>query len=257
MQPLIKWLREYGLNPTEVRVYICILQNPEVKVADLQRLTSIVRTTLYYTLSELKSKGLISEGTQNNVKFYRANDTSVLEQELETTVNQKRQQQAELENLKPLLSKLRKKRASTQESYVARYEGVEPIKQALEQAFRCHSKRWHIIASRDNFLYHASKAYQQYYLSERRKRGITAKTLWEPTDEFRAPSVDEIIYRNPRLLPEEFRGTFKALVILYDNTTLIIDAYHEKTAHAIHNATSTNLLRRLHETVWKDADKLA
>jgi hypothetical protein len=62
-----------------------------------------------------------------------------------------------------------------------------------------------------------------------------------------------MFYRNPRRLPKEFLGTFTALVILYDDTTLAIDPYEDKTAHAIHDATSTQLFRLMFETIWKSA----
>lgn len=252
MEQLENWLVSYGLNNTEVAIYLCILKHPEIKVADIQRHTSLVRTTIYYTLAQLKSRGLLSENQQNNVKTYRAADISSLQRSIETTIAAQQQKLVQLENLQPLFARLEAKHPES-ESFVARFEGIEPIKQAIEQAFRCRSKRWHIIASRDNFLYHSTKSYQKYYLNERKRRGITAKTLWEPTDEFHSPSLEDVFYRNPRKLPEEFHGTFKSLIIIYDDTTLIIDPYALKTAHAIHNPTSTHLLRLLHEFTWANS----
>ncbi|MFO0971005.1 MAG: helix-turn-helix domain-containing protein [Candidatus Saccharimonadales bacterium] len=254
MQPVIKWLHEYGLNQTEVKVYLCVLQNPAVKVSDIQRLTALVRTTLYYTLAELKTRGLISENLQNNVKSYRAADPDVLKNDIEAQIATNKKQLNELENLETIFNSLAEKKVAP-ESYVARFEGIAPIKGAIEQAFRCHSKRWHIIAARKNFLYFMSKQYQQYYLAERRRRGITAKTLWEPTEDFREPTLEDVLYRNQRRLPENFRGRFKSLVIIYDDTTLIIDPYEYKTAHAIHNATTARLLSMLHESIWHHAGK--
>lgn len=255
MDKVKTWLKSYGLNDTEILVYLYILGNPGSKVMDVQRQTSLVRTTIYYTLSNLKSQGLISENEQNNVRVYRVTDTSSLESNIERTIRKQQQKLEQLNSLKPTLEKLEKKKTPT-ESFVARFEGITPIKQAIEEAFRCSSKRWHIIASRKNFLYYTSKRYQKYYLAERKRRGITAKTLWEPNEDFHTPSVEEVFYRNPRKLPEEFHGTFSSLVILYDDTTLVIDSYEQKTAHAIHNPTSTQLLRLMHEFAWKNSAKI-
>jgi len=252
MDEVYKWLKSYGLNDTEIKVYACILGHPETKVVDIQRQTGLVRTTIYYTLAQLKSGGLISENTQNNIKTYRAADSAVLKQNIESEITQQQNKLSQFDGLKTIFDQLQTRKPDSA-SFVARYEGIGPIKQAIEQAMRCESKHWYIIAARDNFLYHTSKQYKQYYLAERKRRGITAKTLWEPTDDFRPPSVEDMFYRNPRRLPEEFLGAFKSLVILYDDTTLIIDPYGQKTAHAIHNATSTQLLRLVLNLIWKTA----
>lgn len=251
MKQIDEWLRSYGLNDTEITVYTCILEHPELKVSDIQRQTGLVRTTIYYTLSQLKAGGLISENTQNNVRTYRCADIDALKRNLETDINTQRQKIEQLDSLKEVYETLKAKKPE-KDSYVARYEGAEAIKQAIEEAFRCDSKQWHILAARDNFLYHMSKPYQKYYLDERKRRGITAKTLWEPTDDLKRPSLKDVFYRNPRVLPEEFRGAFNSLVILYDDTTLIIDPYGQKTAHAIHNAASTQLLRLVFNFIWQN-----
>ena len=250
MDRIQAWLRSYGLNDTEISVYVTILEHPEIKVSDIQRQTGLVRTTIYYALAQLKAGGLLSENTQNNVKTYRCADVEALKQNVERGIMKQRQKLDQLADLKTVFQKLETKKAD-KDSYVARYEGVEAIKQAIEQALRCDSKQWCIIAARDNFLYHMSKQYQQYYLKERKRRGITAKTLWEPTDDLKTPSVEDVFYRNPRVLPGEFRGTFNSLVILYDDTTLIVDPHRQKTAHAIHNAASTDLLKLVFSSIWQ------
>lgn len=255
MEKLKTWLRSYGLNETEISVYVYILCHPGCKTSDIQRNTTLVRTTIYYALSNLKTEGLISENTQNNIRTYRAADISNLEGNIEAVIHEQKQKLQELGSLKTMYEKLSLLKAPG-ESHIARYEGVTPIKQAIEQAFRCASKKWHIIASRKNFLYYTSKSYKNYYLEERKRRGITAKTLWEPTDDFHTPSIEDVFYRNPRKLPEEFHGTFNSLVIIYDDTTLVVDSYEQKTAHAIHNPTSTHLLRLLHEFAWNNSAKL-
>lgn len=253
MSSIVQWLSNYGLTSTQIRVYICILKHPEVKVSEIQRQTGLVRTTIYYTLGQLKADGLISESLQNNVKSYRATDSKNLQHNVENVLAEQKQKLDALKELEPLFSKLAAA-DGTEESFVSRYEGTSAVKQAIEAALRCDSKRWLVVASRNNFLHYTSKQYQNYYLSERKRRGITSKTLWEPVKEFSAPSVEDVFYRNPRRLPAEFLGAFNALIIIYDDTTLIIDPYEQKTAHAIHNATGTQLMRLMFEAIWAQAE---
>lgn len=252
MEDVNKWLESYGLNPTEISVYTCILQYPDVKVSDIQLQTGLVRTTIYYTLSKLKAEGLISENTQNNVKTYRCSDAGALKRNIESDISAQKQKLDQLESLEDIFENIKPKNIADT-SHVARYEGVEAVKKSIEEAFRCESKQWHVIASRDNFLYRMSKPYQQYYLKERKRRDIKAKTLWEPTGEAKSISIEDTFYRNPRVLPEEFHGTFNSLVILYDDTTLIVDSYSQKTAHAIYNPAGTNLMRLMFDTIWRSS----
>lgn len=252
MDEIKKWLASYGLNTTEISVYLCILQYPDIKVSDIQLQTGLVRTTIYYTLSKLKAESLISENTQNNVKTYRCTEANALKRNIESDISTQRQKLEQLDSLQEVFDSVKAKKTKAA-SYVARYEGVEAVKKSIEEAFRCNSTQWDIIAARDNFLYHMSRQYQQYYLKERKRRGIKAKTLWEPTDETKPVSIEDTFYRNPRVLPEEFRGAFNSLVILYDDTTLIIDPFSQKTAHAIHNPASTNMLRLMFNALWQNA----
>ncbi len=255
MKELIQWLHSYGLNKTELTVYLAVLKHPHAKTADVQRDTGLVRTTLYYSLAELKSKGLISENLQNNVKTYETTDTSVLRNEIETVIQDKQRRLHELTTLQPVFEALSSTPPAA-DTHIARYEGIYGVKQAIEHAMRSTSKKWVVVAARDNFLRHMPKAYQQYYLEERKRRGITVKTLWEPIDNPKIPTAEDIFYRNPRRLPEQFRGMFQSLVILYDDTTLIVDSYEQKTAHAIKSEQSTKLLRMLLEHVWTNAETI-
>lgn len=254
MNQLTDWLQRYGLNDTEIAVYVCILENAHCKTADIQRVTGLVRTTIYYSLAELKTKGLLTENFQNNIKTYTVNDPSSLSESIQARIDKQASLLGELEDIGKAYSLIQSADTRAKESHIARFEGEPAIKQALEQAFRCQSKRWHVIASYDNFLRHTSKEYQQYYLSERKRRGIIAKTLWEPTDTFKAPNLKDIFFRNPRLLPEDFRGNFDSLVVLYDDTTLIVQPHKQLTAHSIHDHSSTHLMRLLFMSLWKQAN---
>lgn len=254
MDRVSDWLQRYGLNDTEISVYGCIATHPYCKTADIQKYTNLVRTTIYYSLAELKTHGLISENYQNNIKTYVANNPETLSSSIEAIIAEQHDMLEDLKKLKPFLPT--PVDTASNGSNVARYEGDVAIKQAIDMALRCNSKRWYVLASHDNYLRGTTKKYQRYYLTERRRRGIIAKTLWEPHGTMKSPTLKDIVFRNPRVLPEEFRSTFDALVIIYDDTTLIIQPNQEMTAHAINNASSTHLMRLLFMSIWNQAKQI-
>lgn len=251
MKAVKQWLLDYGLNDKEAEVYLVIAESPDCKAIDIQRETMYVRTTIYYALNQLKAQGLISENVSNNVRTFRVNDSSVFRGHIEQIIQTERSRLETIDTIETYLASVRK--AAAKESYVSRYEGVRSIKSAVEIAMRCNSKSWHVLAARDNFLAHMPKAYQKYYLTERERRGITAKTLWEPVDDGVAISLKDTALRAPRRLPDPFAGNFKSLVIVYDDTVLIIDPYKEKTAHAITSAATADLMRMMFMAIWSDA----
>lgn len=251
MENIETWLRRFGLNNTEIEVYLCIASHPHAKTADIQKYTSLVRTTIYYSLAELKNHGLISENYQNNIKTYVANDPTVLSSTIESTISKQHEMLKDLKKLKPFFPTNHQN--AQESSHVSRYEGDVAIKQAIDLALRCDSKRWHILASHDNYLRGTTKKYQQHYLSERQRRGIVAKTLWEPHDEMKSPQLKDIVFRNPRILPEEFRSSFDSLVIIYDDTCLFVQPYEQMTAHAINDPMTTHVMRLLFMSIWDRA----
>lgn len=71
-------LKEIGLNSSEVRVYLWLLENgiatpPKVAIG-----TGIARANCYHVLEELKASGLINEQAQGKRKAYVARDPQAL-----------------------------------------------------------------------------------------------------------------------------------------------------------------------------------
>lgn len=251
MNSIEAWLKKFGLNDTETAVYLCILQHPHIRTADIQKQTGLVRTTIYYSLAELKTKGLISENSQNNIRTYHANDPSVLRTSIYRAITTQEHLLDELDLLGDSFARITQ--PSQDDSRVARYEGDTAIKQAIDLALRCESKRWYILASHDNYLSHTSKQYQRYYLDEREHRGIIAHTLWEPHGSMKTPTTRSIVYRQPRELPTEFAGSFSGIIILYDDVTLHIGPHSSQSAHAIYDQSTTHIMRLLFMSLWRQA----
>ena len=246
-----QWLRAYGLNDKEAELFVLIAKNPYIKVTELQRLTGYIRTSLYYSLNQLVARGLVSENIENNIRTFTIQNRDIFRHHIEHSIHEK---QALLKQLPAVEAEL-KTYIDTQKEHstVVRYEGEKSIKTALEDAFRCRSKQWHIIAAKDNFLSHMSDEYKQYYLEQRDTRGIKAKTLWEPLDRVQGLKLKDIIFRAPRQLPEDFLGTFHSLVIMYDDTILVVDDHKSMSAYAIKNRATTELFILFFMSLWRAA----
>lgn len=246
-------LSSLGLTTSMCDVFIAIAKHPDSKTQDIQRYTQLVRTSIYYSLAQLKSLGLISESSQNNIRTYRVHDESHIRQKIQRSIAAEQEKLDQLTTVHGILEAM--KTSPAQSSHMSRYEGVEPIKTAIDQALRCTSKKWRIIAPYDNFLRHMPKSYQQHYLNERERRGISARTLWERHTPSSPITLAAILSRSPRYLPDNFSGMFTSIVIIYDDSVLLIDSFEQQTAHIIHNSATAKLFALLFDSFWEQAQK--
>lgn len=73
-----KNLEVIGLNETESRVYLAVLELGEAVVSRIAKKSGVKRTTVYISLEKLKSKGLIGVAKKFGVTRYFAEDPKIL-----------------------------------------------------------------------------------------------------------------------------------------------------------------------------------
>ncbi len=79
----IEQLKESGLNETEAKVYLYVLENGLTAPPLLAKGTGILRTNCYSVLQSLQAKGLIEEHVKGARKAYLACDPAALLRALE------------------------------------------------------------------------------------------------------------------------------------------------------------------------------
>ena len=68
----MKSLNTIGISEKEQQIYVVLLDSGITSVSELSLLTKVKRTTLYSNLEQLKKKGLVSEITSQNKKYFQA-----------------------------------------------------------------------------------------------------------------------------------------------------------------------------------------
>jgi len=71
-------LKEIGLNMSEIRIYLWVLENGIATPPKVSMGTGIARANCYHVLEELKAKGLVAEQAQGKRKAYVARDPQAL-----------------------------------------------------------------------------------------------------------------------------------------------------------------------------------
>lgn len=239
-------LATIGLTDTETAIYQAGLGFPSISVQELGRQTRIKRPTIYHALETLGQKGLVAKrGTAARLQFVMSPP-----ERLRHLVDQKiaslEKQKAALDAVLPLLAK---RGVPADRVAASQFDGIEGVKAVVEEALYCRERHWDILAPRKNFFYDFDKAYAEYFLSARRARGITSRSLWEDDPNRRILSAEEIKQRQPRILPSSMHGRFQDVLIIFDDKVAIISSLKASSAILIQS-------KEVHDTILAVFDAL-
>ena len=73
-------LQKIGLDESQAKIYICLLENDKLNISDLSVKTTINRPSIYKTLPQMVELGIVYKVLQWKTTFYRASDPSSLEE---------------------------------------------------------------------------------------------------------------------------------------------------------------------------------
>lgn len=250
MDALHGQLRTLGMTDTEIDVYRAGLAYDTVGANDLAKQTGIKRPTVYHALETLAQKGLVAKsGTAASARFTMASPTTLsllIDQRIGVLQRQK-------DALGATIAALAQSARAKADVRVEHYEGIEGIKSVVEQALYCKSRKWDIIAPKKNFFSQSEKAYAQYFMEARKRRGITARSLWEMKLGGTSKAV-ELAWRQPRLLPKVMHGNFTSVVILFDDKVAVISSLAAKSAVLITSKELRQTFGAMFEGLWSASE---
>lgn len=243
-------LAELGLTRTESAVYRAGLARSPASATELSRTTGIKRPTVYHALETLMTKGLAAKkGSGARLAFTMA-PPSTLKSLVDRQIDRLERRKASIDALAPLLSK----QVASAPVDVAHYEGVEGVRAVVEEALYCKSRRWEIIAPKDNFFAQFDRDYARYFLETRSRRGIVARSLWEKGLPRHVLNDEELRLRNPRWLPDAVKGAFRSLIILFDDKVAIVSSYDALSAILIRSEEIRATFKAMFEALWQTAE---
>lgn len=113
---------QIGFTEYETKLYLSLLQNPEISAYELAEKTGLYRQVTYDTLKRLEEKGYVNSNTERKSKLFKATDPNLLLEIL----NEK------TENYKKILPELNKLKAQEKnKTIVETYKGENVLRIAL------------------------------------------------------------------------------------------------------------------------------
>jgi sugar-specific transcriptional regulator TrmB len=249
------FLNELGLTPTEISLYIAGLRYRQQTVTELAKRSGIKRTTTQSAIATLIEKGMMSAHAQSGAMLYMAVDPELIDRRFIERIDMLKQQRLDFINILPLFDDVKNTSVTTTE--VTSFHGLEGVKTAVDTALFCVSRQWKIIAPERNFFSEIGTEYAKYFISIRKKRGIRAQSLWEPSFVAKR-TFDETAFefRNPRVLPKELAGRFTASIIIFDNSVLFITSASEMSAVLIRSTEIHQIMGLFFNGVWANAKEI-
>ena len=237
-----------GLAEAEAALYEVGLRQGETDVATLSRVLHMNRATAYHYIHSLEQKGLVHKRTENG----RILISMLREEGLQSYFDFEEAKAAERkQQLQALFARLPAQKKAENRPDVQYFSGYEGVRMALEIAFRATSKHWDIIAPKKNFFSDIEESYATYYLAQRKRRGISSRSLWEKTAENIRVSNEIARERAPRYLPKKYTSPFHAVLILFDSRALFISSTKEMQAVLINSADMCSTLQMQFNVLWK------
>jgi sugar-specific transcriptional regulator TrmB len=208
---LTNQLKLVGLNKSEIRIYLYILENGLSNPPQVSRGTKITRTNCYHVLCSLKEKGLIQEQLNNNRKVYLPTDP-------ESLVRNWQQKKEAIEQILPDLHGL----YTTQKNKpkIKFYDGIDQVREIYLQSLKADEIM--AIGSTKN-IQKLLPDFLKYYFSEIRRRGIIFKNNLTSDSEATAQTIynDLKDFYNFKLLPREYQNPTTDILIWGNNIAFI------------------------------------
>ena len=240
-------LLSLGLSDSEVTIYLAMVSGART-ARDLGKVTQLKRPTVYYALSCLEKRGLVSKsGLEGDKRF----SLEPLER-LTIIAEEKARESAKLtENIEALIPTLTADISpANQRPVVSFFEGVEAVQHVIMEMLYCRNKQIYSVVPDHNFFWQIGPDFVQAYIDERRSRKIKTKNLWE------SPITTKLIkqyyegFSEVRILPKAMKGKFKTTVFLYDDKTLYISSMQNAYCVLIRSQEHHDTMRAWFDGLW-------
>jgi len=216
-----KYLHALGLSDSETTIYLAMLKGV-TRARDLVKATGIKRPTVYYVLSTLEKRGLISKTGLEGEKRFSVEPLTTLERIADEQVRVATELKANIKAILPVLSSTQSE--ASEKPVISFYEGKDAVKRVIMDMLYAKSKIICSVAPADNFFWQVGKDFVRLFVEDRVRRNIKTKNLWEKTVD---KKILQLYYQGGsqvRIVPEIMQGKFKTTMFLYDDKVLCVSS---------------------------------
>ncbi len=240
MNILDKLLKKADVSHSERVVYLAGL-GKTMRTADFVREVKLPRSTITNALRGLQDCGLCQAEPLDEKSFVY---TMQPVERLNTYLSQK------ATNLSSLMDEITAFQTPADQLHTKTAEGQDNVQAMLELALHCKSRKWQIIATRDNPIKFMPSDYISYFKKTREDRQIESLSLWDETGK-RTLGLHDLLMRKPRYVPKDIAGKIPGLLLAFDDSLLLIEGEQNPSAVLIENKAIADTFRIIFELAWR------
>ena len=242
-----KELEKLGLNKNEVKIYLALLELGSVTSGKIKKKTGVSISSIYYTLSSLMEKGLVSATSTSSGKCFRATEVK----HLLIWAEEKRDL---AKKILPKLKLIKNEQTDLIKTYV--HESYSSIKAVYNQLLGDLKKgeEYYVLGARqigepsNEFLH----SFFINFHKRREKKGIKVKIIFDED------LKKEILHvsKNFKLMEYRFiEGISSSFILVYSNKVINFLLKEKLMAVELVNKETAIFYKRLFEKIWKTAIK--
>ncbi|OGF20274.1 hypothetical protein A2Y83_01945 [Candidatus Falkowbacteria bacterium RBG_13_39_14] len=246
-------LKQFGLNEIEIKSYLAALEFGPAPASFLAKQAGLNRVTVYEALKRLSKEGLIKIRAKqgNKIKYFIAEDFSVLREKAEEKKNEMEELMEKMEEAEPELRSKYIKKEEKPEVYF--YEGKEGIKNVLIDTLKQPSDESIAFASADFLEIGFDKKFLESYWEKRTRLKIPARGIMPETESalklFNEGRNRRELRRVKFIAKENY--PFKDEIEIYgDNVGIICMAKGNEHGIIIRSRSIAESFKALFELIW-------
>lgn len=247
---LQKTLETVGFNEKEASVYIAALKSGPETATAIAKASGIKRTTVYFILEQLISRGVIGMKQTRSTTFYSA----ISPHRLVSIFNER---DKILENALPEFEKIYKSQMHKPQVQVFEgVEGVRQIYQEVEQFVRRPSEVLY-FGSIEHYLKDEYKDIFEWWIKLMKSRSHQAREILDSENTLKPKYMEEIIknanpYHQIKLAPKTIHFSDNDNLI-YGNKIAIFSHLKEVFVVVIESESIANSFRSFFDMAWRNA----
>lgn len=235
-------LKNIGLSDKAAKVYISALMLGDATVLSLSKHSGVKRTSIYYTLDELKGVGALVETKRQKKIYYLPAEPKELVKRMREKVFEAEDFIEELETLKHAIFK---------KPRVYFLYGPSGFKKIWDMVFASKEKKYCIITEGQNFLDFVKEKYIiDDIIKEKKKQNISSRQLIIDSPYARQiVSKDRDENRKSKILPKNYKLPFTE--VISDEFVAFISPRLDNSLFVIENPHFAQTRRSLFEILWE------
>ncbi len=238
-------LLNLDLSESEIDVYLVMLKGART-ARDIIKATGRSRPTVYYALTALERRGLLSKTGLPEERRYRVESPKRLKAVLD---DKEKAIQAMRLQLDELVASQQKLSPADTKPQVAFYEGVAAVRSVIMETIYTQKRQIDTLVPSDNFFWQLGSEFVEQYVELRHTLGVHTRNLWGKG--IRQEVINEYYDKSEiRMLPDGLGDRFRTTIFMYDDCVLYISSLASGYCLHVRSVEQREVMQVMYDSLW-------